>query len=89
MSDALARNADPATAHEAADKVDVQARETDVIVALVMHGPMNAKEIAAKIGRDRDSISPRMKGLIAKGLVELTGEKRDGQQVYIVKRKML
>lgn len=73
---ALARNADPQTSHEAAARVGVNEMEQMVLATLRTHGPQTTTEIAALNRTDRDSISPRMKGLVERGLVKDTGETR-------------
>lgn len=70
------RNTDPQTSRNAAQTVDLNALEQLTLDALREHGPMTTHEIAAKVGRERDSISPRMKKLVAAKLVRDSGERR-------------
>jgi DNA-binding Lrp family transcriptional regulator len=42
---------------------------------LFHHGPLTAKEVAKRLGAERDSISPRMKELVRLGVVAEAGER--------------
>lgn len=76
MSEALARAQDPLTSHLAADKVNVTKKERLALLALATHGPLTNSEIAACTSTPRDTISPRMKGLVEKKLAFNTGKTR-------------
>lgn len=78
MTEALARRTDPETSHAAAAVVDVNKLERAVLLHLshVHMVGLTCSEIALKAQEPRDSISPRMKGLVTKQLVEDSGEKR-------------
>jgi DNA-binding MarR family transcriptional regulator len=81
--EAYARRDDPETSHEAAKKVDATKREKQAIDGLRgLGGEGNSKEIAAFMGVDKWSISPRMKPLEKKGLVERTEKRRGGSIVW-------
>ena len=72
---AYARNTDPDTSQDAARRAVfwVQKLEADVLRALKESGTwMTSLAIAAAVGQDKWSISPRMKPLEEKGLVERT-----------------
>ena len=79
---AYARQSDPATSHEAARRVDTTKLERMVLGGLDGHGPMTSKEIAAKAGKDKWSISPRMKPLEDGGLVTRTADRRNNSMVW-------
>lgn len=72
---AYARNSDPGPSHEAAQRVDVNKMEAAVMVALRANGPMTSNEISLATGIHQWTISPRMKPLEDKGLVERCGRK--------------
>ncbi len=80
--EAHARNTDPETSHAAAHETNAQRLEKIVLEYLATHGPSNTKEIAAGTETRLVSISPRMAPLKRKGLVRLTGERRDRAQVW-------
>jgi DNA-binding MarR family transcriptional regulator len=73
MIQAVARNTDPATSHEAAASVPVQDLELKVLAALVLRGPSSSHDIADYIGVPLVSVSPRMAPLEARGLVTRAG----------------
>jgi hypothetical protein len=76
-----ARNTDPSTSHEAADKVGefVHAHYYQILHALLDHGPLG-KDGIAKVanmnGReDGNAVARRLPELLKQSLVSLTGEK--------------
>lgn len=78
MTEALARNTDPDTSHDAAATVDTTEMEALVLAAIQRfpHGCI-ADDIERELPQLRAwSISPRIKPLIKKGLVLDTGERR-------------
>lgn len=78
MTEALARSTDPETSHAAAALVNVNHMEFCVLMVLsknIIIG-LTCSEVAVKANYPRDSISPRMKGLVAKKYVEASKEKR-------------
>lgn len=81
---ALARTTDPETSQHAANQVDTTKLENLITLLLQGAGPsgLTTKEMAAKSKLPRDSISPRMKSLIKKGLVLRDTEKREGCFVF-------
>lgn len=82
MSEAArARASDPATSHAAAAKVRVTPREQQISDKLAASNGMTSAEIAAALNIGRDSVSPRMKALVAKEVVVAIGE-RNGQHVW-------
>lgn len=72
----LARNTDPATSHAAAGKVNIPRLQRVVLEALRNEGEMTMSEMARCSGEERDSLSPRMKKLVERGLVVDTGRTR-------------
>ena len=81
--DALARRSDPDTSHVAALTVDANRLE-GLVVALLERNPdgLIVKEIASLLDIDKWSISPRMKPLEEKGLVQRTADRRDRSIVW-------
>lgn len=81
MEAALHRKNDPITSVEAAMSVDVNAREKLVYEWLRANGLFGAtaEEIAAGLGLERDSVSPRLKPMEKKGLVTATAQRRPGK----------
>lgn len=69
-----ARRTDPPTSHAAAAKVNVTRLQRIILKTLKAHGPLTISEVAAANRLPRDSLSPRMKGLVEKlELVQDTG----------------
>ena len=84
---ARARATDPETSHDAAARVDVTRRESQVMDALVaLDGQATSREIAYKAGVDKWSISPRLKPLEEKGYIRRTDQRRDKQIVWEIAR---
>jgi len=78
---ALARNTDPVTSHQAADYVNVTKREAEVLAVLeAAEFGLTTNEIAKYLGRSLVSISPRLKPLVIKMLVEDSGNRRSGPE---------
>ncbi len=72
-----ARSSDPVTSQEAAGQLDLNRLEQATLEALRRSAcGLTTHEIAEETGRERDSISPRMKRLVKAGLVCDSGEKR-------------
>lgn len=74
----LARNTDPQTSKDAAMAVNIGNLEGLILVNLrtfQIRG-MTTSEIAQRSNTPRDSLSPRMKGLVAKKLIVDSGERR-------------
>jgi DNA-binding MarR family transcriptional regulator len=82
---ALARNTDPETSKEAANRVETSNVETLVLLAIQRTGKRGAttKELEKSLGVARVTISPRMKPLARKHLIRQTLEKRDGCFVWV------
>lgn len=78
---ALHRANDPDTSIAAALSIDVNAREQLVYQWLREKAPFGAtaEEIAAGLGWERDSVSPRMKPLHKKNRVAPTDQRRPGK----------
>ena len=65
--------------------MDVTKRERQALEGLrSLGGKGTSSEVAAEIGVDKWSISPRMKPLERKGQIERTTERRDGQIVWVL-----
>lgn len=74
---AYARRSDPATARDAAASVDVS-KQQEMILHYLDWKPGTTGEIAEYYDLPRDSISPRIRPLVDKGLVIDSGERRAG-----------
>jgi len=75
--DAMARRTDPDTSHIAAVTVDANRLEGFVLSILGQYPDgLTTREISTLLHSDMVSISPRMKPLEKKGLVERTAERR-------------
>jgi len=76
-----ARNTDPSTSHEAAERVEefVHAHYQQILLALLNHGPLGKDGIATKAninGReDGNAVARRLPELQRSGVVVLTGER--------------
>jgi hypothetical protein len=95
---ALARNTDPDTSHEAAEKLDTTALEAKVYRVLRLYGPPRGKPMCVvEIWHHLpelsvDTISPRMCQMVKKGFIILLGKEPRGnrhnrivsQQVYAI-----
>lgn len=87
---AYARNSDPDTSREAADSMtpgrlgEIEGR----VVAALKAEPfgLTVPEIADALDLPRDTVSPRMKTLVRRGLVEDSGAKKrpDGHKVSCI-----
>ena len=83
LFNAMARRTDPDTSHIAALTVDANRLEKLVVSALMQYpNGCTVKEISVILDIDKWSISPRMKPLEGKGLVERTAERRDRSIVW-------
>lgn len=85
---AKARSADPAESKEAAERMNRSGKSSTLSQAVfecldLAGGGMTSTEIALKLGVGRDSVSPRMRGLQESGLVRRSGERRNGQAVWV------
>ena len=70
-----ARNSDPVTSHEAADKVTTTSKHFQTIhLALIRIGPMGKDAIAYWAGLDPNAVARRLPELQKLGLVALTGK---------------
>ena len=82
---AFARRGDPDTSHIAASTVDANKLEKLVVSTLRQYSNgCTVKEISAILDIDKWSISPRMKPLEEKGLVERTLERKDHSIIWRV-----
>lgn len=87
----LSRNDDPGTSHDAADSVTTKIPNLNKLVLDCLEeekrGPgkgMTSKEIAADLGLDHVTISPRMKPLEKLGMVRRTIRRRKKSIVWEV-----
>ena len=85
FTEAHARTSDPATSHEAAARVALSDLELLTLCVIREAGSkgMTTKEIAAAVSMPRDSISPRIAPLRARGKVEASGERRERATVWV------
>jgi len=70
----FARSGDPATAHDAAASVNATRLEQVVLDALMQLGPKTSFELADALGLSLVTVSPRLRPLADKGLVEDSGQ---------------
>ena len=70
------RRADPVTAKQAARKVAAPRLEQVVLDALRGTDGLTSEEIAARTGLSLVTVSPRLRPLVNKGLVEDSGQTR-------------
>ena len=73
-----ARRSDPETSKEAARSVNTTMLEACVYGALKAHGPMTSFEVADILRLSLVTVSPRLRPMTEKGLVEDSGLKRTG-----------
>ena len=77
MAKALARNSDPETSHDAAGAVEGEAAarmEAKVLAGLLANPDgLTSHELESVTGMRYESITPRMRPLCDKGLIEDTG----------------
>lgn len=57
-------------------------KREQIHIWMSIHGPCTAIELAAKINWDKTSVRPRLCELLKAGLVEETGERRNGEHVF-------
>lgn len=76
----LARNSDPATSKQAAATLPIPALEQAVLRELWRLGDKGATshELAASLNMDRVTVSPRLRPLANKGLIEESEDRRLG-----------
>lgn len=86
MSDEYARKDDPESSKEAAAVMNATALEDVAVEQMAKRGRLTTIEMASAVGLPRDSISPRMKNLVRKGIAINTGEKRivEGSRVRCI-----
>lgn len=85
------RNSDPDTSRDAAERLDATKKEAMVVIAHIKagHDGLNWNEVVAATGLRRDSVSPRFKPLIKKGLLRIKTDeygqpiRRDHQMVRV------
>lgn len=73
----LARNTDPVTSWAAAETVNAS-RLMLLVMQALRNGPMTTEEIAAVTQESLQSITPRMRPLVNKGVVIDSGTRRPG-----------
>jgi DNA-binding MarR family transcriptional regulator len=74
---AYARNSDPFTSHEAAEAVDANEYEAMVLAALRHFKTASQWEIVSYLNLPYNSITPRFKPLIEKGMIEICGKAKN------------
>lgn len=83
-TEAHARNSDPSTSHDAAQRVRFSKLQLKVLNLLRLRGEwMTSIEISEALGIHVWSISPRMKPLLVRGLVEnrkMKGDNSNGKE---------
>ena len=72
----LARNSDPETSHEAAWSVDTTSLQDLVLHTLRYGGGMTAAELSGELRKPLNTISPRTRQLVNRGLIKDSGERR-------------
>jgi len=80
----IARNSDPAAAHDAAARAahDYTFDQWLVLAAHVASVDLNGDELGAVCGRPYQSVGPRRPALERNGLIEETGTRRKGKGCY-------
>ena len=75
---ALARALDPETSRQAAQSVDVERLQSEILYFLAARNNLGAtaSELAQLIGVPRDSISPRLKPLESLGRIARSGTRK-------------
>ena len=79
------RHADLRTTHCAKVAPTLTKKRLQVYEALKAAGEVTAKELAARMDWDINSVRPRVSELCKKGLAEPTGARRDDQYVFRAK----
>lgn len=77
-SPGAARHDDPETSHDAAHSVNATALEKECWEALVKFGDLTTEEIALRLGRPLQTVTPRLVPLERKGRVARTPLRRPG-----------
>lgn len=75
-ADAFARRRDPATSKAAAASISPTPLEAAVYGALLAHGPMTTHELSEVLRLSLVTVSPRLRPMADRGLVEDSGTKR-------------
>lgn len=79
----LARKRDPATSHAAAAKASsIAPSHRNLIAAALREGPATVKTISDRCGLSQYAVSKRLSELERLGMIELTGEIRDGCRIW-------
>jgi hypothetical protein len=81
MMHALARISDPTTSHQAAFQFDPAVTKIEQLILEQLRGPgrggMTTHALAAVLGLELVTVSPRMKPLVVKGLVRDSGRRSE------------
>jgi hypothetical protein len=87
---ARARNSDPPTSHEAAEKVDANRLEHLVWECLIERGPMMTEQICVLMRMPWKTVSPRLRPLCNKGWIQEAGTARasTGRRVIVWEAKL-
>lgn len=77
-TEAWARRRDPRTSHEAAESIRLTHMERKVCECYKASYPLalTSGEVANRLGWERDSVSPRIRPLVRKGLLEDSGRRK-------------
>ena len=89
---AYARNTDPGTSHEAANKVKAHmSRLEKVVYDCIDSSPdgLTTKEIAELTKIDRVTVSPRIKPLCNKLLIQDSGRRRGRSIIWVTARQAM
>lgn len=79
--DAYARHSDPETSHAAAQDMESKANRLESLVLaflLEYRGGLTSHELVAATGLNWNTLTPRIRPLVRKGLVMDSGERRVG-----------
>ena len=84
QGEAYARTSDPATSHQAAMGIEPQLNALEKLVydTVVSLGGATTREISMHTGKDRVTVSPRIKPLCVKGKLEDSGTRRGRSIVW-------
>ena len=76
------------TSRQAADRIEASGRAENLrqqCLKALQCGGMTGKELAAELGVEVTSCRPRLSELKARGLIEESGLRRNGQHVYRIR----
>jgi predicted ArsR family transcriptional regulator len=79
LPEGKARRSDPQTSHQAARSVQTSDLEGWVLAALRSQGPQTTEQLSERLNISLQSITPRMRPLVTKGLVRDSGARLKGE----------